>query len=111
MSQSATVRIVKQITLRLDDETFAALATEAEKEDRSINWVIRHRLESPGSSWVAPTPDFEADDLDRALGPIPTTHASLGNNMRTAGNPVEKCPHPITRRIGNACGQCGKEVK
>ena len=83
--------------------------------------------------------NFDADDLDQALGPIPR---ELPVNLDTWQDPAAKvvealteppgefvvippgtgtilqpatkpepCTHPITRRIGNACGQCGKDLK
>ena len=32
-------------------------------------------------------------------------------SVRRAAEPKEKCPHPITRRLGSGCGVCGETVK
>ena len=93
---------MKQITLRLDDDTFAALATEAEMEDRSINWVIRRAIEQAAHPWILSVPNDPAP---------PLTAEKLADLHRVArdGIPV-LCPHPKARIVKGQCQACSEYV-
>lgn len=95
------------VQVRLDDDVAAALNAPANKLSRATNDALRAALKLPPKVKVkrrSPTPIAPAEIPKRKRPPIARRPPARTARATTG------CKHPIGRRLGTMCMQCGHAV-
>jgi hypothetical protein len=100
----------KSTAIRFEPELLERLHAHADARDVSVNLLVNRGAEMLCDALEAPS---QSGLLPGRLVTSSVTPTPVEKQRPEAAEPNRggKCKHPIGRRIGDHCGECGKQVK